>query len=278
MLSDTQKINLVLDYLGGATARSLDKKYGLSSGSAYGLIKRRGIETRPAIYKSKYSFNKDIFNAIDNEEKSYWLGFLLGDGCVTKNSLRLELSSIDINHIQKFKKFISSDNPIANTTKNCSFFSVNSRDFVNTIASLGLVPNKTYHETLTPKQIPSNLLVHFYRGILDADGWLCEHKSTKGKSQYEFGFSSYCIKFLEEIKTWINNKTGKDLGYLKERFRANNTQRVCQLIIGGRGNFKLLHNLFYHDATVYLDRKKEKADRFLSIINNNVDGRTTRFS
>ena len=32
----------------------------------------------------RYSFNKNIFDEIDTEEKAYWLGFLWSDGTVAK--------------------------------------------------------------------------------------------------------------------------------------------------------------------------------------------------
>ena len=32
--------------------------------------------------KRKYNVNDNYFNKIDNEEKAYWLGFLLADGCI----------------------------------------------------------------------------------------------------------------------------------------------------------------------------------------------------
>ena len=223
--------------------------------------------------KRKYNFNSQIFNKVDTSEKAYWLGFLLGDGSITKNqsSLRLELSNKDLDHLYKFRDFISSDYPIKETNKDCSLISINSIDFTLSLARFGLVPAKTYKDILTPK-LKTNLLVDFYRGIFDSDGWLVEHKRIKSpKSSFEFGFSSYNYNFLLEIKNWINNTLNRDIGYLIERKR--NKQRVCQLIFGGNTNFKLLYKLFYQNTTNYLLRKKLLADSYYDIISNYIDYR-----
>lgn len=57
--------------------------------------------------------NRDYFETIDTASKAYWLGFIVGDGCVryTKSTnsyvLAIELSRIDITHLEKFKQDIS---------------------------------------------------------------------------------------------------------------------------------------------------------------------------
>lgn len=222
----------------------------------------------------KYTLNTNIFNNIDNEAKAYWLGFFLGDGSIVKDTaLKLELSNIDFNHIEKCQLFMGSTAPISQTKKDCSYISFNSKDLVTNVMKYGLVRNKTYKNILTP-QLDKELIVHFYRGILEADGWITEHKNNKCFcTQYEFGFSSYNYYFLKEIQDWIITKLGNKCGYLVERFRANRTQRVCQLIIGGNKNYQKLYQLFYKDATVYLDRKYQKSTEFYDLVTNHVDRR-----
>lgn len=54
------------------------------------------------------NYNRHIFDNIDNEEKAYWLGFILADGYLNldKHMLRIKLGNKDKQHLIKFIKFI----------------------------------------------------------------------------------------------------------------------------------------------------------------------------
>ena len=56
----------------------------------------------------KYSINKNYFDAIDTENKAYWLGFISADAGMGKKdySLRFNLGSVDFHHLEKFNKDI----------------------------------------------------------------------------------------------------------------------------------------------------------------------------
>ena len=62
-----------------------------------------------------YDFNDNYFEIIDSEEKAYWLGFLLADGCVSTthgNRVILQISSKDEEHLKKFKASVCCKKPI----------------------------------------------------------------------------------------------------------------------------------------------------------------------
>lgn len=214
------------------------------------LLKKNNITRRPN--GQIHHFNDTVFDKIDTEEKAYWLGFIMGDGSVVPTSLILELSNKDIEQLEKLNRFLLANRTIRPTKNDCSVISFNSKYLVKSLSKYGIVPNKTYKDISTPK-IPKKLLQHFYRGILDSDGWITTNGSSNGSTQYCFGFSSYNLKFLEEIQNWISKQIKVDCGYLTKRVRNN--QQVCQLLFGGNKNFCKIYELLYKDSTISLDRK-----------------------
>lgn len=61
---------------------------------------------------TKYSYDQNFFSVIDTEEKAYWCGFIMADGCVTIQEdinsceLTIQLQKSDVGHLKKFNKSI----------------------------------------------------------------------------------------------------------------------------------------------------------------------------
>ncbi len=229
-------------------------------------LKKSNIKINSTLRHKIHTFDKEKFVNIDDADKAYWLGFLIGDGSIdkTQTALHLELSEIDITHLEKFRTFIHGTQHIRYTRKNCCYIIVCGKDFISSLSQYGLIPNKT-RSVKTPN-IPKELLSDFYRGVLDADGWITCHKLiNNGRDQHEYGFSSANIEFLEEIQEWLSAKMGRKVGYLKERIRSDK-ERVCQLIIGGNQQFLAITKLLYHDNSTTLTRKLHKVQSFVKKI------------
>lgn len=264
-LSDKEKIEIVTKYTSGAEIHELVKEYHKTHSSISGLLKRRNITIRPQCVWRKYKFDYSTFDVIDTQEKAYWLGFLLGDGWVDKYILGVRLHSKDIKHLQKFKKFMKAENPIKLTNyddKPACIIKLGSKKFVDNMSQYGIVSRKTYKKITTPKQVPDNLLRHFYRGLFDADGHIIE--DYKDKRSNGFGYSSYCHEFLLETKEWFNLQLGRIVGDVTRKVRDTGT--CSQLRFRGNKIYTDLYHIMYDDATIYLQRKKKHADKLLKSI------------
>lgn len=220
--------------------------------------------------RRKYIFNDKSFDNINNQDKAYWLGFIMGDGFVSDDIMAVEISRKDEQHLEKLIIFMGGNNKITYTSKNCCVVRFCSRYLVNALKKYGVVKNKTYKKILTP-DIPNKFIRHFYRGLYDSDGWITEHKSKRGVSQFEFGFSSYYPDILLEIQGWLVDKGCKSKGYILTRKRRK--EQVSQFIIGGTINFQKIYNVFYRNTETYLDRKYIKATNFYNIISQRIHGR-----
>lgn len=127
----------------------------------------------------KYVLNEHIFDIINTSAKAYWLGYLYCDGnvWVAKNDYRVNLTSKDLDVIQKFQKFLETDRPfrkIVNKLNKKSYISfrqdVQSKHLVQILTSYGMIPNKTYDHSVPIYIPPGKLERHFWRGCIDADG------------------------------------------------------------------------------------------------------------
>ena len=102
--------NLIIqDYKNKLGVLNIAKKYGVSKWTIGRRLKKWGC------IKEKSFCNELFFENIDSEEKAYWLGFLMADGCVCLNkkgtsyTLYLTLQEKDSLHLTKFLKSLKSN-------------------------------------------------------------------------------------------------------------------------------------------------------------------------
>lgn len=202
------------------------------------------------IEKTQKKIDEKIFEKIDTEEKAYWLGFLYADGCVgeKRNRIELALQEQDYDHIIKYKNFLKSEHKIGIKIKNGIYKSYrlgfNNVKIKQDLIALGCLPQKTKQlQFPTNEQVPYNLVKHFIRGYLDADG--CIRKGTTTYINIELlGYES----MLKPIVAFFNLE-----GHI---YRFNHSD-VKRFIIGGSKAQEIL-DILYKDATIYLDRKYKK--------------------
>lgn len=171
------------DYIKLGSLRKIAEKYNTCHGTIKRAFKRLNINYKSYNYKI-INCDECFFEQLNNTSL-YWLGFLMADGCVHKNTIRLSLSIKDIDHVKKFKNDIKSDVKISIVKnflnkKNKKWkdvdvvsFGLTSKKIVNDVKKFGLIPNKTF-KTKFVNAIKRHPNVHiFCRGYFDGDG--CWH-------------------------------------------------------------------------------------------------------
>lgn len=215
-------------------------------------------------YKQKF-FIVDYFKNIDTEEKAYWLGFIYADGCISKNTFEIKLSITDIQHLYKLKDCLKSKHKIYQGIAKSSFgiskycgFSITNKNLVNNLLSQGVFYNKS--KTLEPPTINSKYIPAFIRGYFDGDGSVYEfHKIHEGSVSF-IGTYKMLHWILENMKSCVNTKANI--------YKYKNKD-IYEFKIGGKNHFVQCYNYLYKDATVYLDRKKQKFEYILNV--NQID-------
>lgn len=233
------------------------KHFNVSSTTISKIIKSNGIE----LTNRRYNVNHTYFDNIDNEEKSYWLGFLFADGYIRErksgNSLEMKLSIKDIEHLKLFKESIESNHLIKESYSKVNYkggvsvshmahLAIYSSKLVNSIKSVGVHSRKTF--TISKPKIDEKLLQHFIRGYFDGDG------------SFSFNPKNYTIK------TQIVSASDEFKQFILDELNSNgikiNLYSEIKLQIQNKVDNLKFYNYIYENAKIYLNRKKEKYEEF----------------
>lgn len=250
------------EYLdGNSTISFVSNKYGINKKSISRRLKDMGISAKKII-----NCYQEAFDVIDTEEKAYWLGFMYADGYVCANTysigfgLKLEDKETVIAFTQ-FMKFkggcsISESHKYGSKEKQgymCGT-QITNEYLWNSLVNKGVVPHKSLILEFPKEEwfADKSLIYHFIRGYCDGDGTLGVYKHSKTNPSLEESLMFVGTKpFLEGIQKYL----GK--GYLMQKPNCNEkTYRLSYSTQKANNAAKLL----YHNATIYLPRKKKIYD------------------
>ena len=206
----------------------------------------------------KYSLDSDYFKKIDTEDKAYWLGFALADGCVTIDKrgykqFRFDLGMKDIDHLELFKNSLNANHPIKvykrKHSDNCRIC-IGYQEFCDDLIKVGCTPNKSGRECLS-KQVPADLMHHHIRGYFDGDG----HIGNSSTNRKLIIVGSY------QVLNQIRNK----IGYPSQRIFLPKNQNIYRLNWYSKKDIYNVYNYMYRDASIFLKRKKDIFEEIYSI-------------
>lgn len=249
-------------YKAGWSSIRLAKNHKLTPTTILKIVKRKGGITRTTKETSKrYEFNENFFEKIDTEQKSYWLGFIVADGCICRNDIIIELQDDDEIHIVNFIKSINGNNKLRSvyckhSNTNHKRLSIRSKKMYNDLINLGIVPNKSKTAS-KPEKINDELEKHFWRGIVDGDGCIYIAK-YKGKYNYPaFGLTG-SEKIIDSFIVFIK----KNLNIQLKKEKEKNIWRVRTI---GRKIPSKICALLYGDSMISLYRKKLAYEEYSSV-------------
>jgi transposase-like protein len=263
-LLNPQKEQEIVDlYSSGLSIQKTSKKTCIPVTTVFGVIQKLH-KTRP---NRKYHFKDECFlKKIDAEWKAYFLGLLWADGNMrdiskknnSSSSISITLTEKDSYLLEDLAKEIFQIAPPlyykksythvdkksgkTYTGKPSKKLSINSKIVYQDLLDMGCSPAKSL--TAVFPDIPTEYFHHFMRGYFDGDGWFSKDRS--------FGLIGSHI-FCEVSKQKLKNFTGID-------FRIVECGKVARLLSGSRVKMQKFYDFLYQDATIFLKRKKEKAE------------------
>lgn len=218
---------------------------------------------------AKYAFNERFFQNIDTEEKAYWLGFLYADGCVRIREIKqvrgrcvsyhksyglcLKLNEIDENHLEKFLKSLNSPHPIRRNTTEPQYPLVEiwNKPMVEDLINHGVVPRKSYRPDLPLPDLEESLYRHFLRGWFDGDG--CFSLTSGSRS---------CVWMVAGHENPLNDMNSRIPVSSKVSLHSGS---LYQIMIHGIDRMSILFPYLYSNASVWLDRKREKFETYFKL-------------
>lgn len=241
--TEEQVCYIVEKYNDGMTIVELSSQFQVSSGSIRNLLRKQKVVIRGK--KNGYPRNENFFKEIDTKEKAYWLGFLYVGGSLG-NGNSISVSSIDLDHIEKFKQAIGATNHKIQTIADNYCFSIKDKELFNSLVKLGCA------QLLFPS-IKKDLIFHFIRGYFDRNG---------------------DINFLEKEDKWSISLKSPNKDFLYQILRHLNRDNIkiqkpkhgnCYVVqINGKFQLKKSLDVIYKDSdeAIRLNRKYDKYLQF----------------
>lgn len=244
--------NILNAYVSGSSSVIISKQFNIDPTTILKIVRRYGVIPRTTRETSKrYTFNENFFEHINTEEKAYWLGFILADGCVSRGKdIIISIKDSDKHHLDKFIKSIEGNNKYQVRQNNrfggiykLANISIRSKKMYLDLNKLNITERKSL--IVIPPIIMEPFKRHFWRGVIDGDGHICINNQPPYKS-IEIGLCGNkpvieeFIKYIKEALSF-EMKLSKDHNIWRTRTSGKKSLRLCALL--------------YDGSTVYLDRK-----------------------
>jgi hypothetical protein len=251
----------------GKLLKEIAKTYGVSRLAIKKIFLKNNFKINKEPQYRIYNIREDFFDAIDTQEKAYFLGFIYADGCnqlLHHYSIVINLNYIDEDILHKLAKLIYVDENVASKIVKTSdrshedkgvekILSIHSKHICLKLLDLGVVPKKSLILKY-PNFIQKDLHRHFIRGYFDGDG------SINNSDKPVTGLKITSTKeFLEGIKGAISHICPYANIYKHDQDVDNNTYN---LTISGNRNIQKFLNWIYEGSNIHMDRKYNEYIKF----------------
>ena len=251
----------IIENYNNFSTKDLMLKFNVSKTPILRLLKKNNV----VIKTSKiYDVDETYFEEINNEEKSYWLGFLYADGYVRHGELRLKLKRGDKKHIELFRDCLGSNHKIIDEigkvvvsgrtyTSEYSSLSIYNTKLVKDLIKHGCTNKKTF--TITFPELREDLIRHFIRGYFDGDGSIYQNKTKNLKS---FNVVSASLTFINSI---INVFEKLDITIC-----ISDVENLYRIYVSNYDGINKIYDYMYNKKCYCLNRKRIIFEKIISKI------------
>lgn len=260
--TDDQIKYIIKQYNEGIPKTAIAKALNyLSTVSITRVLKQYNVHKQPNTYIT--TKDEHIFDIIDTADKAYWLGYIVGDGCIQNaHFLSLKCAYANRSHLIKFTKFIGMPESAIKESKGSynniiSYIYVSSRHLIDTLFNKGIESRKRGHEHV-PTGIPEEFIRDYLRGLIDSDGYICDPL----KKYYHIGLTN-SIENLTFMMNYFHNKFNIKL---RRNIKAHG-KTYHMYYAGLKTVYTIVSHLYYDDNITYSDKKYERVKQLINIYN-----------
>lgn len=245
------------------TIRECAKTVGLSDPSVIKILDEYNI----ARYKKATIYNPDLddhyFKTIDTEAKAYYLGFIITDGNIfieksdsnRQASISISQSEHDKYILERFLQEVRSNTAVGNDGRGTCMVAVRSDIMAMDLQQYGIQENKTLTTSLPV--IETKYMKHLIRGILDGDGNITSSITAQNKHKHAISFCG-----TEELMNNIGDYISQQLNVSRPSVYVYSDRHLSEIKWQSINDCYIIGEWIYEDATIYLNRKKDKYDSF----------------
>lgn len=202
----------------------------------------------------------------ENSNMAWLLGFLASSGNISKNEnrIRIELSVVDREILERIKEIVKIENPIKirGNKRGFVFASLewSCAEHKKDLEKYNIIPQKTY-TLLPPTKLNEKFYIDYIRGYFDGDGTINLNLTRGGKSKsLRWGICGASKPVLE----WI-------IGVLEERYnipsvnihKDSSHEKDFYSFVYSTNATRKIYDILYTNNSLFLKRKKEKYEKLL---------------
>ena len=241
----------------------IQKMFNVSKRAFAKVFKSENINTR---LKNRYTLDEHYFDTIDTPTKAYFLGLIAADGFVGELN-NFAIYSIDKSILLEFKNKLNFSGDLTvghgnfENSKNGYYLRFSSKQIVESLNKLGISTNKSLTFDKMP-DIKDEYKKDFIRGYFDGDG-----SATFGYRTYDNKYTYPRLSILIMGVEGLLLEMAEILNLKSFYIQKSKTPEIKVLRINNKEDLIKIYHIFYDDADVYLERKRDKIEKYMCAIN-----------
>lgn len=274
-ITQQQKEDIVQYYTSRPmTTQHVSEIFGICTPKVLEILHQYNIPIYTKVQLFSPQLNENYFQQIDTEDKAYFLGLIISDGCIHNTNNKQQLLAITLQEkdkyiLEKFLDYIGSNKQVTSDGRGCYGIQILSDIMVDDLKQYGLCENKSL-QTIFPNNIPQSLYKHLIRGLIDGDGSISFYDRPNRNAHVK------AVRFCQGNKQFIQDM----IDFLHKTIYISNISiyqekdNLWSCAWRKDSDMIQLIDYLYDDATIYMTRKKEKCDLIMQECLKYVDFRS----